>query len=89
MNIEKMFGQIVTCYRDPNLNSPCSTVWKFQDFCITEILREINIKDSRSAKSAAFAILRAVNFVDLVNFSLQKAQKFIKNQNLEPLNVLK
>ena len=48
------------------------TVWKFQDFCITEILRQINFVDSRSAKTAVFAILRAVNFVHLVNFNLQK-----------------
>jgi len=66
-----------------------STVWKFQDFCITEILREINFEDSKSAKSAVFAILGAVNFVHLVNFSFQKMQKFIKNQNSEPLNVVK
>ena len=51
------------------------TMWKFQDFCITQILREINFVDSRCAKTA---ILGAVNFVHLVNFSLQKVQKFIK-----------
>ena len=60
---------------DPNL-----TVWKFQDFCITEILREINFEYPRSAKSAVFAILGAVKFVHLANFSLQKVQKFIKSQ---------
>ena len=54
------------------------TVWKFQDFCITEILREINFEDSRSAKSANFAILGAVNFVHLVHFSLQKVKKSMK-----------
>ena len=27
------------------------TVWKFHDFTITQILREINFGDSRSAKS--------------------------------------
>ena len=64
-------------------------VWKFQDFCITENLREINLEDSRSAKSSVFAILEAVNFLYLLHFSLQKVQKFIKNQNSEPLNVLK
>ena len=53
-------------------------MWKFQDFCITEILREINFEDSRSAKSAVFAILQAGNFVPLVNFSLQKVPKFLK-----------
>ena len=54
------------------------TVWKFQDFCITQIIREINFEHSRSAKTVIFAILRAVNFVQLVNFSFQKVQKFIK-----------
>ena len=53
-------------------------MWKFQDFCITQILREINFWDSRSAKTAIFALLGAVNFVNLVNISLQKVQKFIK-----------
>ena len=32
------------CYLD--------TVWKFHDFSITQILREINFRDSRCAKSA-------------------------------------
>ena len=31
-----------------------STVWKFHDFSITQILREINVGDSRCAKSAIF-----------------------------------
>ena len=47
-------------------------------FCTTGILREINFVDSRSAKTAVFAILGAVNFVHMVNFSLQKLQKFMK-----------
>ena len=65
------------------------TVWKFKDFFITEFLCEINFVDSRSAKTAIFAILVAVNFVHLVNFSLQKVQKLIKkNPILEHLNVL-
>ena len=42
------------------------------------ILREINFGEPRSAKTAIFTILGAVNFVDLVKFSLQKVQKFIK-----------
>ena len=58
----------------------CGTVWKFQYFCITEILREILLEYSRSAKSAVLATLGAVNFVHLVNFSLQKVQKFIKSK---------
>ena len=49
-------------------------------FSITQILREINFGESRSAKSAVFAILGAMNFVHLV-----KVQKFIetKIQNLK------
>ena len=55
-----------------------NTVWKFEDFSIIQILREINFVDSRSAKTAGFAILGAMTFGHLVNFSLQKVQKFIK-----------
>ena len=38
------------------------TVWKFQDFSITQILREINFGGSRSSKITMFAILGALNF---------------------------
>ena len=65
------------------------TVWKFQGFSITQILREINFGYSRSAKPVVFAISRAVKFVDLVEFSLQKVQKLIKDQNSEAQNLLK
>jgi len=63
-----------------------NTVWNFHSFSITQILREINFGDSRSAKSAVFVILESVNFLYLVNFCLQKVQKFIKSPNSEPLN---
>ena len=64
-------------------------MWKFKEFCITEILREINFVDSRSVKTAIFATLGAMNFVHLVNCILQNVQKTHDNQNSEPLNVLK
>ena len=54
------------------------TVWKFRDFSLTQILREINIEECRSFKTAVFAIFVALNFVTLVNFSLQKVLKFMK-----------
>ena len=38
------------------------TVWKFHDFFITQILREINFGDSRSAKSAILTHSEALNF---------------------------
>jgi len=58
-------------------NKVC-TVWKFHNFSITQILHEINFGESKSSKTAGFAILGAVKFVDLAIFSLQKVQKFIK-----------
>ena len=54
------------------------TMWKFQDFSVMQILRQINFGESRSSESAFFAIFRALTFLILVNFSLQKVQKFIK-----------
>ena len=48
-------------------------------FFTTHILREINFGGFRSSKKKAiFAILGAVNVVDLVNFSIQKVQKCLK-----------
>ena len=38
------------------------TVWKFHRFSITQILREINFGDSRSAKKAISLLLEALNF---------------------------
>ena len=40
----------------------CCTVWKFHDFPITQILREINFEYFRSAKSAILTHLEALNF---------------------------
>ena len=56
-------------------------MWKFQDFSATQILREINFEDSRSAKIAVFAILGALKFVTLANLKLQELQK-VKIQSL-------
>ena len=46
------------------------TVWKFLDFSITQILREINFEDSRSAKFAILIHLEALNldFYECMNF---------------------
>ena len=54
------------------------TLWKFQDFCIAKILREINILASRSAKLPFFAMLWALKFANLIYFCLFKVQKFMK-----------
>ena len=40
-------------------------VWKFQDFSVTQILREIKFGQFKSTKTVVFAILEALNLVDL------------------------
>ena len=40
----------------------CVTVWKFQDFCSIQFLREINFREAKSCKTAIFAILGALIF---------------------------
>ena len=47
------------------------TVWKFQDFSVIQILREINFGGSGSSKTAVFANLGALDFAHLVNVSFQ------------------
>ena len=42
-------------------------MWKFHDFSITQILREINFGDSKSAKSAILTHLEALNY-DFIEF---------------------
>ena len=37
-------------------------MWKFYDFSITQILREVNFGDSRSVKSAILPHLQVLNF---------------------------
>ena len=46
------------------------TVWKFHDFSITQILREINFRGSRIAKTAVLTHLQALNsdFYKLLHF---------------------
>ena len=53
-------------------------MWKILNFRTIQILQEINFVDSRSVKTAILVILWALKSVDLLNFSLQKVQKFIK-----------
>ena len=66
------------------------TVWKFQDYSVVQILREINFGESRSSKTAVYAILGAMNFYDLVKICKPPApSKSAKIQNSEPLNVSK
>ena len=54
-------------------------MWKFHDFAINQILREINIGGSRNAKSAV-KTFRGSEFVELVIFNLQKVTMFQKSK---------
>ena len=53
-------------------------MWKCHDFSVTQIFREINFGESRSSKTAVLTILEALKMILLVNFSLQKMQKFLE-----------
>ena len=58
-------------------------MWKFDEFSVTQILREINFEESISSKIALFANLEALKMINLVNFSLQKSVKINKNYALK------
>ena len=40
------------------------TVWKFEKFTDTQILREINFGESTNSKSAVFAVLEVLEVLD-------------------------
>ena len=62
-------------HQKSSLKDPLRTVWKFQDFSVTQILREINFGEFWSSKYAIYAIFGTQNFVYLLNFSLQNVPK--------------
>ena len=49
-----------------------------KELFITQILCEINFEGSRNSKNAGFAFFGALNFINLVTFSLEKVKKLIK-----------
>ena len=65
-----------------------NTVWKFQDFSVTQILCEINFEVSRSSKTPVFCHFRGSGFCSFGKFQPSKNAKFHKNQNSVPLNVV-
>ena len=55
-------------------------MWKFHDFPITQILREINFEDSKSAKSAFLTHFESMNlefyeFLHLVEAEIYQMSK--------------
>ena len=69
-------------YSDTNLVSPFFTMWKFQDFQIIQILREINFGESKRSKTANLSFL-GLGILLIWKFSLFKSGKI--HQNSEPL----
>ena len=64
-----------SCYLQNFDNVPLNsfyTVWKFNDFSITQILREINFGDSRGAK--------ILHFLNAENFQIQSPSNCKKRQ---------
>jgi len=68
-------------------------VWRFQNFSITQILREINFRDFRNAKSAILPHLEALDFdfyaflkVELTKLAKFGALKMAKTSVFEPLD---
>ena len=62
------------------------TMWKYHDFSITLILREIKFEVSRSAKSAVFTHLEARNFDLYGFFRFLKAEIYQCNKIQRPKN---
>ena len=64
-------------------------MWKFHDFSVIQILREINLGQSKSCKNAIFAHFWYSEFYQFCKFQPSKSEKIHKNQNSETLNVVK
>ena len=57
-------------------------VWKFHDFSVTQILREINFGVSKRSKNAVFVILLGSDFSFLWQITALKSSKIHQNQNV-------
>ena len=63
-------------------------MWKFEKFSVTHILREIILGVSKSNKSAVLQF-QGSEFGYFGKFQPSRSVKIQRNQNSEPLNVLK
>ena len=64
-------------------------MWKFHDFSVTQILREIIVGESRSSKTGVLCSFRGSEFCYFGKFQPSKSAKIHKNQYSEPLSLLK
>ena len=49
---EQNMGPCIICYVMASGLDSCSTVWKFQNFPATQILRQINLRERRRSNTA-------------------------------------
>ena len=75
----------VFCYSIFRENKPF-TMWKFQDFSVNHILREIKFRDSRSTKSAISTHSEALKFDYYEFLHFLKAEIYLNNQIHSPYN---
>ena len=62
------------------------TVWKYQDFSVIQILREINFGEHRNSKTGVFDIYEALIFDKSAHFTVWKFQDFSVIQILREIN---
>ena len=59
-------------------------MWKFHEFSIIQILREINFGDSRSTKAAILTHLEALNFASYEFLHFLKAEIYLISEFQSP-----
>ena len=69
VNAKILIASTSEVYGDPEVSFHSGN---FMIFFITQILREINFRESRSSKTAVIVILRALKTTHLVNFTFPK-----------------
>ena len=60
------------------------TLWILQNFSVTQVLREINFGDFRSAKFAILTHLQALNFDFMIFLHFLKAENYQINKIQNP-----
>ena len=66
----------------------CENLWKFVDFSVSEILREINFGEFKVIKVVILTLSEALNF-DFWDISAIQNLKNPQNQNSVPLKIVK
>ena len=65
------------------------TVWKFNNFSVTKILREINFRDSKSPKTAVSCHFRSCEFCTFGEFQPSKSEEIHKKSKFRASKCVK